>query len=360
MSMPFASLCEIEARARERLDPVVYDFFAGGADGEVTLRENEAAFARITLLPRVLRGVGHPSCRTRLIGVDCAMPILVAPTAFHRLAHPEGEAATARGAALADTIYIASMASTVAIEEIGSISAQQAGERKLWFQVNLDPDLEFSRALVKRAERAGCRALVVSVDSTVFGNRERDQRNHFVDLPAGMHCENLREPGARGAARPVAFWPELSWEQITWLRQSTELPIVLKGILHPEDARLAVEHGIDAIVVSNHGGRQLDTVPATIELLPEVAAAVAGRLPIVLDGGIRRGTDVVKALALGATAVAIGRPILWGLTVAGAEGVRSVLETLHTELVRALTLCGRRSLDELDRDLVRIHGRRAP
>lgn len=353
--MQARSLSELEREAQRLLDPRVYDYFAGGADDEVTLRENVAAYARVALVPRVLRGAGTPDLRVRLLGLECETPILIAPTAFHRLAHPAGEAATARAAALAGTILILSMASTTAVERVAE-HAQRGSNTRLWFQLNLQPDLEFSEAVVRRAESAGCRALVVTVDAAVFGNRERDRRNGFFDLPAGMVCENLREPGtpaAPGRVRPLAFWPELSWEQIDWLRSRTTLPIVLKGILHPDDARLAVDHGAAAIIVSNHGGRQLDTVPATLDLLPAVASAVAGRVPVLVDGGIRRGTDVVKALALGATAVAVGRPILWGLAVAGSEGVTHVLETLKLELSRALALCGCRSLADIQQSLVR-------
>jgi 4-hydroxymandelate oxidase len=349
------SLCELEREAKKLLDPRVYDYFAGGADDELTLRENVTAYTRVALVPRVLRGAGTPDLRVRLLGIECASPILIAPTAFHRLAHPDGEAATARAAARAGTILILSMASTTAVERVAE-HVERGSDSGLWFQLNLQPDLEFTAALVGRAEAAGCRALVVTVDAAVFGNRERDRRNGFFDLPEGLACENLREPGTAsgpGKARPLAFWPELSWEQIDWLRSRTTLPIVLKGIAHPDDARLAVDHGVAAIIVSNHGGRQLDTVPATLELLPAVASAVAGRVPVLVDGGIRRGTDVVKALALGATAVAVGRPILWGLAVAGAEGVLHVLETLKLELGRALTLCGCRSLADVQHSLVR-------
>jgi 4-hydroxymandelate oxidase len=198
---------------------------------------------------------------------------------------------------------------------------------------------------------------VVTVDSPAFGHRERDLRNRFLDLPPGMCCENMREPlaeGGLGCARDFVFSPELSWKHIDWLRKATILTIALKGVMHPEDARLAVECGVNAILVSNHGGRQLDTVPAAIKLLPAIADAVGGKVPLLLDGGIRRGTDVVKALALGASAVALGRPVLWGLAVGGEEGVAQVLEMLRLELDRALALCGCRSLSDVSRDLVRF------
>lgn len=245
---------------------------------------------------------------------------------------------------------IASMASTTAIEEIAA-----AGEpSSLWFQIYIQPDLGFTESIVQRAERAGCKALVVSVDSPVLGFRKRDLRNGFVDLPAGMCCENLRDGGNGGQPRSIVFFAELSWKHIEWLRSVTNLPIALKGVMHPEDARLAADRGIDALLVSNHGGRQLDTVPASIELLPPIADAVAGSIPLLLDGGIRRGTDVVKALALGARAVAIGRPVLWGLAVAGQQGVEQVLEILRSELDRALALCGCGSPGDLSPDLVRL------
>ncbi|HEY3260037.1 MAG TPA: alpha-hydroxy acid oxidase, partial [Pseudonocardiaceae bacterium] len=250
-------------------------------------------------------------------------------------------------------IMIVSMASTVAIEQVAAAAAQADGPG-LWFQLGIQPDRGFTAELARRAEAAGCAALVVSVDSGVFGQRERDLRNGFLDLPDGMHAENMRD--SSGRLRRIEFCAELCWHDVDWLRELTALPIVLKGVLHPADAALAVRRGVDAIIVSNHGGRQLDTVPATIELLPAVVAAVDGRIPVLLDGGVRRGTDVVKALALGAAAVGIGRPVLWGLAVAGQEGVRQVLELLRDELDRALALCGCGRVAEVTSDLV--HHRR--
>jgi len=341
---------DLEAEARRRLDPAVYDFYAGGAGDEVTLRANETAFARISLVPRVLTGHRARDLGVDLLGSRADLPVLVAPTAFHRLAHPEGELATAQAVAKAGSIMIVSMASTVAIEQVAAAGAP------LWFQLYIQPDLAFTEAIVRRAEGAGCAALVVSVDSPVFGRRERDVRNGFRELPPGMCCENLRDPADGGQPRRISFSPDLSWADIRWLRERTALPIVLKGIAHPDDARLAVDDGADAIIVSNHGGRQLDTMPAAIELLPPIAAAVGGRVPLLLDGGIRRGTDVVKALALGAAAVAVGRPVLWGLAVAGAHGVLQVLQTLQSELDSTLALCGCGSPADVTRDLVRLSG----
>src|SRR5215468_10392279 len=353
------SLRELEFEARKLLDPVVYDFVAGGAGDEVTLRANDAAFARIGLAPRVLCGKGTPDLAIILLGRLATMPVLIAPTAFHRLAHPDGECATARAAAAAGVIMIASMASTVAIEEVAAAAQEKAAgaESNLWFQLYIQPDLGFTEAIIRRAEASGCSALAVSVDSPTFGRRERDERNGFRDLPPGLWCENLRGPiaGVKPVRpRDIVFSPELSWHHIEWLRITTELKIVLKGVMHPADARLAVEAGVDALVVSNHGGRQLDTVPAAVELLPAIRDAVAGRVPLLIDGGIRRGTDIVKALALGAAAVAIGRPVFWGLALAGEEGVTRVLEMLRSELVRALTLCGCGAPGDVSADLLRF------
>ncbi|MFZ5892765.1 MAG: alpha-hydroxy acid oxidase [Myxococcota bacterium] len=353
------SISDFEHAAKCRLDTSRYDFCAGGADDEVSLRANEQAFRRIGLLPRVLRAPGDPNLGVSLLGSASASPILLAPTAFHKLFHPDGECATARAAAAAGCILIVSMASTTAIEDIARASREASARRPvpLWFQLNIQPDLAFTEFIVRRAEAAACEALVVSVDAPVLGRRPRDLRNGFHDLPAGMCCENLREAGDDGkpaTVRPLAFSTQLGWEQLDWLRSLTRLPIVLKGIVRADDARIAVGRGVDAILVSNHGGRQLDGVPPTIELLPAIAAAVGDKVPLLLDGGIRRGTDVIKAIALGARAVAVGRPILWGLAANGEAGVLQVLELLRDELRRGLSLCGCRSLSDLDGSFV--HG----
>ncbi|MEU5876186.1 alpha-hydroxy acid oxidase [Spirillospora sp. NPDC047279] len=345
-----SSLREFEERARERLGRVHYDYFAGGAGDEVTLRANESAFGRLALVPRVLRGAAKVRLDVTLLGCRASMPVLVAPTAFHRLADPEGERATARAAAAAETIMIVSMASTVAVEEV----AAAAPEAVLWFQLYVQPDLAFTERVVRRAEDAGCRALVVTVDSPARGRREREVRHGFDDLPEGLCCENLRDED--GGVRPIVMSPGVSWEHLDLIREFTALPIVLKGVLHPEDARLAVERGVAALIVSNHGGRQLDAVPATADLLPEIVAAVGGAVPVLLDGGVRRGTDVLKALALGAGAVAIGRPVIWGLAADGERGAGRVLETLRAETEHALVLCGCASPDDLGPDMVRRTG----
>ncbi|WP_432897433.1 alpha-hydroxy acid oxidase [Micromonospora matsumotoense] len=338
------NLADVAEAARRRLDPVHWDFFAGGAGDERTLRANEAAFGRRWLRPRVLRGVGERDLRVSLFGSPLSMPVLIAPTAFHRLAHPDGEVATARAAADTGTVMVVSMAATRSVEEIAAAGGP------LWFQLYPHTDLGFTTTVVRRAVAAGCRALVVTVDSPVFGRRERDLRHGFVDLPSGMVCENMRD--ASGRVRDIEMNARVSWELVSVLRRLTTVPILLKGVLHPEDARLAVEHGVDGVLVSNHGGRQLDGVTATLDALPAVVAAVDGRLPVLVDGGLRRGTDVLVALALGATAVLVGRPVLWGLAVAGAAGVRHVLDLLRADLDRALALVGVARPGDLSADLV--------
>lgn len=353
--MPRLNVADFEAQARERLDPVHYDFFAGAAGAESTRQDNEDAFARLRLLPRVLRGNDKRDLTVNLFGRGLSMPVVVSPTAFHRLAHPGGEAATARAVAAAGTVMIVAMAATTTLEAIAEAAREAApdGDPTLWLQLYLQPDLRFTRALVDRAQAAGYHGLVVTVDSPVFGFRERDHRNGFHDLPAGLRCENLI--GAQdplGAPRPIVMPAEATWEQIDWLRGVTRLPILLKGVLHPQDARLALRHGVDGLLVSNHGGRQLDGVPATIDALPAVVEAVAGRIPVLLDGGVRRGIDVIRALALGARAVGIGRPVLWGLAVGGSEGVREVLDLLRDDFDRALALCGASSVQEVGTDLL--------
>jgi len=350
---------DFEAAARERMDPVHFDYVCGAARDELTARANEESFTRLQLLPRVLRGSDKREMGVELFGSRAGLPVFLSPTAFHKLMDPEGEQATARAAAGAGAIMIASMAATVAVGDIARAAriAVPEGRPDIWFQMYIQPDRDVTEALVQRATDAGCTALVVTVDSPVLGANERNQRNGFHDLPPGLACENLRnllgnEPGH---VRQIVMSADLHWEHLDWLRSITSLPVILKGVLHPEDARLALAHGVDGLLLSNHGGRQLDTVPATIDLLPEIIAAVGGRVPVLLDGGIRRGTDVVKALALGAAAVGIGRPAVWGLAAGGEDGVRRVLEILRDELDHTMALCGAANLRDLTPDLVRGH-----
>lgn len=273
------------------------------------------------------------------------MPILIAPTAFHKMAHPDGELATARAARAFGTLMTLSSLSTTSVEEVAA-----AASGPLWFQLYINKDRGFTRELVARVERANCQALMVTVDTPEWGRRERDVRNAF-HLPPGLNAVNLlpsNECGEvvshKGAGMGQAFtWmidPSLTWKDVDWLCSQTRLPVILKGICRPDDARRALDHGVGGIVVSNHGGRQLDTAPATIEVLPAIASSVVGRAPVLVDGGVRRGLDVFKALALGASAVQIGRPVLWGLAAAGQQGVEMALQFLRQELDLAMALAG--------------------
>jgi 4-hydroxymandelate oxidase len=344
----------LRERAREVLDPAFYDYVAGGAGRERVLADNERAFDRLALLPRVLRGSATRDTAVDLPGARLSAPVFVAPTAFHRLAHPDGELAVARAAAAARTVLVTGMAATTSVTEVVDAARAVDPTAAVWFQLYLQPDPAVTECLVRRAEDAGCTALVVTVDSPVFGRRERDLRNGFTDLPSGYAAENMRDlPGAApGAVTDIAMSPELSWADLDRLLGMTALPVLLKGILHPADAGLAVAHGAAGIVVSNHGGRQSDRVPSTVDALPAVVDAVAGRIPVLLDGGVRRGGDVAVAIALGAAAVGVGRPVVWGLAAAGEAGVARVLAALRDEYDHTLALCGARGNADLTRDQV--------
>lgn len=350
------NISDFERAAREVMPRMAYDYYAGGALDEITLARNCDAFDELSLRYRVLRDVSVRDVTTTVLGSEIAMPVLVAPTAFHQLAHPEGEVATAAAAGAAGTIMILSTLSNCPIEEVVS-----ATTGPVWFQLYVYKDRGVTRDLVARAEHAGCRALVLTVDAPFLGSRERDIRNRF-ELPGHLAASNLAgdpellpvENNASELASYVGemFDPSLTWEVVEWLTGITSMPILVKGVVHPEDARLAASHGAAGVVVSNHGGRQLDTAPATIEVLPEIADAVGDSLEVLIDGGIRRGSDVLKAVALGATAVAVGRPVLWGLAVDGRNGVEQVLSVLRSELDVALGLCGFNCLSDLSADVV--------
>ncbi|WP_329128737.1 alpha-hydroxy-acid oxidizing protein [Streptomyces sp. NBC_01476] len=355
---PPTVLSELREKARTRLDPVHWDFFEGGAGTETALAENERAFRRLALLPRVLRGAGPADTAVTLLGDRAELPVVVSPTAFHRLAHPDGELATARATAAAGTVLITSMAATTAVAEVTAAARSVRADAAVWFQLYLQPAPGVTEELVRRAEQAGCGALVVTADSPVFGRRARDDHNGFHDLPAGLTAANMRDlPGAPpGGTRDIAMSPALSWDDLRRLRAGTRLPIVLKGVLHPDDARRAADEGVAALLVSNHGGRQLDAAPATVDALPAVVAAVGDRLPVLLDGGVRTGSDVVIALALGAAAVGIGRPALWGLAAEGEDGVAQVLAELRADVAQVMTLCGARDRGDLSRGQVVVRG----
>ena len=352
MPLPL-NLHEYEKAARAALPAAVYDLVAGGAGDEVTLRENRAAFGRWRLLPRVLRGCAEPDLRTRVLGQPISLPVLVAPMGTHQVVHPLGERGTAAAARRAGTIFTLATTASRSIEEIGAIAGPW------WQQLLLFRDREITRDLAQRSEAAGARALVLTADTPVIGRREAPLRHGFT-LPPGVRRANLPmapEHGGSGAAglevySSLGFDAAQSWNDVDWLASLTRLPLVLKGILAPDDARLALEHGARAVIVSNQGGRQLDPTVASLDALPAVAEAVNGRAEVLVDGGVRRGADVLIALALGARAVLVGRPCLWGLAVGGEEGALRVLELLRAELSLALTLSGRAGVAEVDRSLV--------
>jgi 4-hydroxymandelate oxidase len=335
---------DYEKLARTRMAPPLWEYYQGGSDDEVTMRDSRAAFARIKLRPRVLVDVATVDMRSLVLGTPVSMPLLVAPMALQCIAHPEGECATAQAAGRAGTVMIASTVATRSIEEIAQVASGP-----LWFQLYTYPSFKVAETLVRRAEDAGYRAIVLTVDLPALGNREKERRNNFTIPPPPYQEANFI-----GIEKVGQEWVALTWESLTWLRSITPLPIILKGILTEEDARLAVEHGVEGIVVSNHGGRQLDTAIPGIEALPEIVEAVAGGCEVYFDGGIRRGTDILKALAFGARAVLIGRPVLWGLAVNGAEGAYHVLELLRKELELAMALSGRPTLASIDRSLVKM------
>lgn len=344
-----AALSDYEAYARERVEPGAWAYINGGAGDEWTLRENIAAFARLMLRTRALRPMKGASTALTLFGCDMAAPILIAPMAFHGLVHPDGEAATALAAAATGTTLVVSTQSGQPIEQITA-----AAPGAPWFQLYIQTDRAFTERLVARAEAAGYRALVLTVDAPVNGVRNTEARAGFA-LPPHIRAVNLEgmrapSPGPEGA---LLFGTPLlesvpDWQDILWLRSLTRLPILLKGIVDPADARRALECGVDGLIVSNHGGRTLDGVPAAIDLLPAIARAVNGQVPVLVDGGVRRGTDVLRALALGANAVLVGRPILHALATAGALGVAHALRVLRAEFELAMALAGCRTLDEID------------
>jgi 4-hydroxymandelate oxidase len=336
---------ELEQRARDTLPAAVFDFIEGGAGSERAVTANRTGFDRFALRPRVLAGIDRPVTETNVLGVQLAAPIFVAPMGTHRLVHEDGERATAAACAAAGVGYIASSAASVPLEETASATS--------WFQLYVLSDRKIAADMIRRADAAGYRALCLTVDVPVIGRRYRDLRNAF-EFPDSVRRVNL-DPYVAIEENTTAIddFPEraeraLGWKDIAWIRELTDLPIVLKGVLTAEDARLAIEHGIDAIYVSNHGGRQLGTVAATIDVLEEVAAAAAGRIPIVVDGGIRSASDAIIALSLGADAVAVGRPVLWALATGGGPNVEAFLSELISDLARTLHLLGRPSVRSLD------------
>ena len=348
------TLQEFEFLAPRYLTESAFEYARGGVADEITLTANRAAFNGESIVPRVLRDVSRIDTSLSLFGQRHDFPILLAPTGYHKLFHPEGELATVRGALASGAQLIASTFSTVAFEEMSA-----AAHRSLWFQLYVQPDREITRGILSRVLEAGCQALCLTVDVPVNGPRDRDLSHPFA-LPQGVERANLSALGpalAAAAHRPQGrniYTPtraaNLTWGDVEWLHSISKVPLLIKGIIHPEDALAAADCGCDGLIVSNHGGRSLDTVPATLDILPRLADAVGSRMPLLMDGGIRRGTDVFKAIAKGAAAVLIGRPYLYGLAVGGPEGVARAVNILRTEFEMTMALAGCSQLGQIKPD----------
>ncbi|XP_063224291.1 uncharacterized protein LOC134532051 [Bacillus rossius redtenbacheri] len=346
-------LQDYERHAHRHLDRNALDYYRSGAGDEYSLGLNQTSFRSYRIRPRCLVDVSRVDLSARALGAAVSLPVGISPTAMQRMAHPDGECATARAAGEAGTVFILSTLSTSSVEEV----AAAAPDTTKWFQLYIYKDRELTRQLVKRVEAAGFRALVLTVDAPVFGIRRSDVRNQFKLPPhltlanfTGLHATDVNESkGGSGINEYVLslFDPALCWDDVAWLKSITKLPIVLKGILTAQDAVRGVDAGAAAIMVSNHGARQVDSTPATIEALPEVARAVGGRAEVYLDGGVRQGTDVFKALALGARMVFLGRPALWGLAHSGQRGVRSILDIVRWELETTFSLTGCNSVQSI-------------
>jgi 4-hydroxymandelate oxidase len=344
---PPINVADYEHAARGLIEPGAWDYYAGGAGDERSLADNLRAWDRIGLRPRILVDVASRDLSTTVFGRTLLHPVIVAPMAAHDLAHADAERATARGAAAAGALYTLSTISSVPMEEV----AAAAPDAPRWFQLYAPAERTACRALVGRAVAAGYDAVAVTVDLPLPGNRERDLRNAFV-LHMGAHLPEDQPADERG----IIVLPTFGWDDLAWLRSVCPIPLVAKGVLRADDAARAVDVGCDGIWVSNHGGRQLDTSVAAIDALPEIAAAIGERAVLIVDGGVRRGIDVLKGLALGADLVAVGRPVLWGLAVDGDAGVQRVLEILRDELSLAMALAGCRTIGEITPDLV-VHSR---
>ncbi|XP_065866990.1 peroxisomal (S)-2-hydroxyacid oxidase GLO4-like isoform X1 [Euphorbia lathyris] len=354
MAAEAVNVNDFQVLAKQVLPKMYYDFYTGGAEDEHTLKENVEAFRRITFRPRVLVDVSTISMSTTILGHTISSPIMIAPTAMHKLAHPQGEIATARAAAACNTIMVLSFSSSCNLEEVAaSCNAVR------FFQLYVYKRRDIAANLVQRAERNGYKAIVLTADTPRLGRREADIKNRMI-VPQLKNLEGLFsiEVASEKGSKLEAFANEtidatLSWKDVTWLKSITSLPILIKGILTREDAMKAIEVGVGGIIVSNHGARQLDYSPATISALEEVVDAVGGKVPVLLDGGVRRGTDVFKALALGAKAVLVGRPVIYGLAVNGENGARKVIEMLKDELELTMALSGCPTLEHITRNHIR-------
>ena len=363
-----ASLADHEHWARQTLDANAWAYFSGGAADEITLRANRSAWDDITLQPRVLQALAGGHTQIQLLGRTLAHPILLAPIAFQKMAHPDGELASAVAAAALGAGMVLSTQSSTPLEAVAAAMLGDSGRGALWFQLYLQHDRGFTRQLVQRAEAAGYEALVLTVDAPTSGTRDRERRAGFR-LPPGISAVNLAglAPPPRAELRPgqSALFDDLlrhapTWDDVAWLQSITRLPVLLKGVLHPSDARQAAALGVAGLIVSNHGGRTLDTAPASAHALPRIADAVQGTLALLVDGGIGRGTDVLKAMALGASAVLLGRPAIYGLAHAGAAGVAHVLRLLRDELEIAMALTGCRTLAQATPALLQTPSKTQP
>ena len=355
------SLESLEALAKERLPPEAYAYVAGGAGSEDTVRANREAFRRHRIVPRMLSGVSRRALGVSLFGLDLVAPVLLAPVGVQSIVHPEAELATARAAASLRVPMVLSTAASRSLEQV----AAAMGDAPRWYQLYWPRDRELARSFVSRAERAGYRAIVVTLDTFLLGWRERDLQLAYLPFLRGEGVANyftdpvfraaLKDPPEKDLAAAIQHWaalfadPALTWSDLGFLRGLTRLPILLKGILHPDDARAALEAGMDGVIVSNHGGRQVDGAIAALDALPGVVEAVGGRVPVLFDSGIRHGADAFKALALGAKAVLLGRPYVWGLAVDGEAGVRHVLLNFLADLDLTFALAGCPDLARLDR-----------
>jgi 4-hydroxymandelate oxidase len=348
--MDSADLDALEDKARAKLSPAAYAFAAAGADDEITLAENVAAWRRLRLRPRMLNDITAIDTGVSVLGERLATPIMVAPFGRHKLFHPEGERATARGASAAGAVFVLPTTATVSMEDV----AAEPATAPRWFQLYLPPDHSLAESLIDRAAAAGFGAIVFAVDQPVYGSSPRAARSPLAPSPDICSANLPGAPIAQNSYKPdwtgTVTWPAI-WRDLEWLVRRSPLPVLVKGVLRGDDAMRCVEAGAKAIIVSNHGGRHLDATVASAEALPEIASAVAGKAEIYVDGGIRRGTDIIKALALGARAVLIGRPVIWGLAIDGADGVRAVLDHLRDELMRSMALCGVAKLDGITVDM---------
>ncbi|XP_045673170.1 hydroxyacid oxidase 2 [Phyllostomus hastatus] len=350
--MPLVCLTDFEARARKRLSKSTWDYIEGAAGEGFTKDDNIAAFKKIRLRPRYLRDVSQVDTRTTIQGEEISAPICISPTGFHRLAWPDGEMSTARAAQAAGICYITSTYASCTLEDI--VAAAPRGFR--WFQLYVQTDRQLNKQLIQKVESLGFRALVITVDVPKLGNRRQDIRNQ-LNLKTNLLLKDLRSLTERNSTAHLQMFPidsAFCWDDLSWVQSITQLPIILKGILTKEDAELALKHKVHGIIVSNHGGRQLDDVPASIDALTEVVAAVKGKLEVYLDGGVRTGNDVLKALALGAKCVFLGRPVLWGLACKGEHGVEEVLNILKDEFHTSMALTGCRSVAEINRNLIQF------